>query len=73
MRQNLLAYLLFGNVKLSIDQPPKYEDEINRMLHVPYVNAVGSVMYVTLCSMPDIAYAVSVLSRFMSNPDELHW
>ena len=30
-------------------------------------------MYLMVCTRPDIAYAVSVLSRFMSNPKEKHW
>lgn len=42
-------------------------------MNVLYANAIGSVMYVMVCSKPDIAYAVSVLSRFMSNLGEFHW
>jgi len=38
------------------------------MSHVPYASAVGSLMYVMVCTRPNIAHAVGVLSRFMSKP-----
>lgn len=38
-----------------------------------YQKAVGSLMYAMLGTRPDIAYAVSVVSRFASNPDQTHW
>ena len=37
-----------------------------------YQRAVGSLMYLMLCTRPDIAYAVSQLSRFAANPSEKH-
>ena len=43
------------------------------MSHVPYASAVGSLMYAMVCTRPDIAHAVGVLSRFMSNPEKEHW
>lgn len=30
-------------------------------------------MYAMVCTRPDIAHAVSVVSRFMSNPGRQHW
>ena len=38
-----------------------------------YQSAVGSLMYAMLGTRPDIAYAVSVVSRYASNPSEEHW
>ncbi|KAL0373888.1 UNVERIFIED_CONTAM: Retrovirus-related Pol polyprotein from transposon TNT 1-94 [Sesamum radiatum] len=43
------------------------------MEKVPYSNAIGSVMYLTVSTRPDIAYAVSCLSRYMSNAGTPHW
>ena len=43
------------------------------MENVPYSHAIGSVMYLMVSTRPDIAYAVSVLSRYMSNPGLTHW
>lgn len=37
-----------------------------------YQSAVGSLMYLMLCTRPDIAYAISQLSRFAANPTEKH-
>ena len=30
-------------------------------------------MYAMICTRPDIAYAVGVVSRYMSNPGKKHW
>jgi len=39
----------------------------------PYANGVGSIMYGMFCSRPDLSYAISVISRFMPNPGQVHW
>ena len=38
-----------------------------------YSRIIGSLMYLMNCTRPDIAYAVSKLSRFTSNPGDNHW
>ena len=43
------------------------------MSHVLYASAVGSLMYAMVCTRPDIAHAVGVLSRYMSKPGKEHW
>jgi hypothetical protein len=43
------------------------------MSHIPYSNAVGNLMYVVICTRPDLAHVVSVVSRFMHNPGKEHW
>ena len=43
------------------------------MSHVPYANAVGSLMYALVCTRPDIAHTVGVLSRYMSKPGKDRW
>jgi hypothetical protein len=37
-----------------------------------YARAIGSLMYAMLGTRPDIAYAVSLLSRYLKNPTEEH-
>ena len=37
-----------------------------------YQSIIGGVMYAMLCTRPDIAFAVSTLSQFASNPSALH-
>ena len=43
------------------------------MSRVPYVSAVGSLMYAMVCTRPDLAYAVNTISQFMSNSEKQHW
>ena len=43
------------------------------MSHVPYASVVGSLMYAMVCTRPDIAHAVGVLSRYMLKPGKEHW
>ncbi|GJT67256.1 retrovirus-related pol polyprotein from transposon TNT 1-94 [Tanacetum coccineum] len=64
---------LGDHLKLSKKQSPKTEASRRRMAKVPYASAVGSVMYTMVCTRPDIAHAVGVVSRFMSNPGREHW
>jgi hypothetical protein len=38
-----------------------------------YSQIIGSLMYLASATRPDIAFAVSKLSRFVSNPGDDHW
>lgn len=38
-----------------------------------YASVIGSLMYAMNCTRPDIAYAVSKLNRYTSNPGIEHW
>ena len=38
-----------------------------------YSRIIGSLMYLMSCTRPDIAYTVSRLSRYTSNPGNDHW
>ncbi|KAL5567835.1 hypothetical protein UlMin_024410 [Ulmus minor] len=62
-----------GQFKFSSEQCPKTEEEKEDMINVPYSSAVGSIMYTMICTRPDVAYGISLLSRFMSNPGREHW
>jgi hypothetical protein len=41
--------------------------------HVPYALAVWILMYTLLCTWPNIAQVVSIVSIFLSNLGRLHW
>ena len=43
------------------------------MSKVPYASAVGSLMYSIICTWLDLAYAASLVSRFMANPGRANW
>ncbi|RVW67261.1 Retrovirus-related Pol polyprotein from transposon TNT 1-94 [Vitis vinifera] len=64
---------LGSHFKLSKEQSPKTEEERDHMSKVPYASAIGSLMYAMVCTRPDIAHAVGVVSRFMSRPGKQHW
>ena len=38
-----------------------------------YSQIIGSLMYLAYATRPDISFAVSKLSRFVSNPGDNHW
>ena len=62
-------------VRLSTEQCPKTqeEEEEEDMSHVPYASVVGSLMYAMVCTRPNIAHVVGVLSRYMSKLGKEHW
>ena len=51
---------------------PHFKEDVEYMSKVSYSSAVGSLMYVMVCSRPDLAYDMSLVSRYMSNPDKEH-
>ena len=64
---------LASHFKLSELQMPQSMDEVEHMSKVPYASAVGSIMYAMVCTRPDIAQSVSVVSKYMANPGKRHW
>ncbi|GJR60183.1 retrotransposon protein, putative, ty1-copia subclass [Tanacetum coccineum] len=64
---------LGGHFKLSLKDCPVKDCDVERMSKVPYANAVGILMYLMVCTRPDIAYAVSVVSRYLANLSKNHW
>ena len=64
---------LAGHFKLSSKQCPTSEKDMKEMGKVPYASVVGSLMYAMVCTRSDIAHAVGVVSRFLSNPGKEHW
>ena len=69
----LVSTLLGSHFKLSKEQSPKTEEERDYMSKVPYALAIGNLMYAMVCTRPDIAHAMGVVSRYMSRPGKQHW
>ena len=63
---------LGGHFKLCKKSCPSSMKEKESMASVPYSFAVGSLMYAMVCTRPDFAHAVGVVSRFMVNPNKDH-
>jgi hypothetical protein len=62
------AVPLSASVKLSRDG-----DEPLDVSLFPYRELVGSLMYLAVCTRPDISHAVGALARYMSAPQKQHW
>src|SRR5437588_7397385 len=59
-------------VSLSKAQCPSIQDERDRMSKIPYASAIGSIIYAMLCTRSDGSYALSMTSRYQSDPGENH-
>ena len=68
----LIELPLAGHFRLSKTMSPKIEMKDQEMKRVPYVFDVESIMYSMVCCRPNIAHAVSQVSRFMVQPDRVH-
>ena len=51
----------------------EHEEHMQEMQGVLYKEAVGSLMYAMVATRADIAFAMSVVSQFMSKPSSMHW
>ena len=60
-------------LSLSKTQCPLDIDEIKRISSVPYTSAIESIMYAMICTRPNVSYALSMCSRYQSNPGDAHW
>ena len=60
-------------IKLSKSQCPTTKDERERMEKIPYASTIGSILYAMLFTRPDVSYALSMTTKFQSDPDECHW
>ena len=59
--------------RFSVNDFPANLPEKISMMRTPYREAVGSLMHLMVCTRPDIAYSVGVVSRFLENPGPKHW
>ena len=47
---------------------PREDNEEVFSPEVPYLSAIGALMYLTNCTRPDIAFATNLLAKFSSSP-----
>ena len=64
---------LAQHFKMIAENSPKIEEEVKYMEEMSYASVVDSIMYAMVCSKSDLAYVVSMISRFMSNSGREHW
>ena len=62
---------------LEVEKDPfrPWEEEEEEILgpHVPYLSAIGALMYLVNSTRPDIAFAVNLLARHSAKPTKRHW
>ncbi|KAL8469102.1 hypothetical protein ACS0TY_032080 [Phlomoides rotata] len=74
MNQSKSVSTPFGqHLKLSMQQCPKSENDRSLMNKISYASSVGSLMYAMVCCTPDLTHAMSIVSRYMSDPGRPHW
>ena len=52
---------------------PQEKDEEILGSEVPYLSAIGALMYLANTTMPDIAFVVNLLARYSYAPTRRHW
>ena len=60
-------------VRVGKEHCPKTEEERRDMERVPYLEAIGSLLWLAGGTRPDISYSVAHLARYSTNPGRAHW
>ena len=50
--------------RFNLNQFSKNDFEMEQMKNIPYASVVGSIMYVQVYTIPDIAFVVNMLGRY---------
>ena len=61
---------------LEVTKDPFWSKEENEELlgpEVPYLSAIGALMYLANYTRPNIAFSVNLLARYNSAPTKRHW
>ena len=53
--------------------PEEGSPEALRMLQMPYRELIGALLWIANGTRPDIAFAVTTLAKYTSNPGETYW
>ena len=60
-------------VHISKEHSPKTLKDKASMEKITYASTIGSIMDAMLCTRLDVAFGLSVMSRFQANSGERHW
>ena len=63
----------FKVIKHMCPETQETQEEIDYMSKIPYSSAVGSLMHAMVCTRPNIAHVVGVVSRYMNNLGKEYW
>ena len=56
-----------------MEHKPRSKEDANSMTSVPYREAIGALLYLSIRTRPDIAVAVGTLAKHVQEPHPLHW
>ena len=62
-----------NKIILTPDMGPIDDAEKEAMRNIPYREVIGSLLWLSLGTRPDITYAVSQVAKFSANPGPEHW
>jgi hypothetical protein len=61
------------SIRLMMEQAPQSAAEAAIMCDKPYHKAIGTLNWAALATRPDIAFAITTVACFASNPGIAHW
>uniref|UniRef100_A0A803QJ02 GAG-pre-integrase domain-containing protein n=1 Tax=Cannabis sativa TaxID=3483 RepID=A0A803QJ02_CANSA len=64
---------LAQHFRLTQNQTPHTDEKRKNMEKATYISCVGSLAYAMVCTRPDLAYSMSIVSRFLTDPGNEHW
>jgi hypothetical protein len=64
---------IVNDVKFRNFQCPRNQYEIDVIKAVTYASAIRSLIYVQVCTRPDLAFITGMLVRYPKNPSKPHW
>jgi hypothetical protein len=81
---NILVQFALANAKAQLtpmvpgavfshSDSPSSPNDIDRMRKVLYREAIGSLMYASVATRPDITFAMLTLLQFLDSPGDAHW
>ena len=59
--------------KNMMEHKPRSKEDASTMTSVPYREAIGALLYLSIRTRPDIAVAVGTLAKHVQEPHPLHW
>jgi hypothetical protein len=69
---NFCQVMLAGQC-LDASMCPTTDEDKDKMKAIPYLQAVGALLYLAIATCPDISFAVGVLAHYSHNPGPAHW
>ena len=69
----LVSKPLASHFELSMRLSLSTKEEKKYMAQVPYASLVESLIYVMVCTRPDLSQAISMISSYMHDLRKKHW